>query len=103
MVRECPYCSESRHWVASCDLVVVFRYIYTGDDCAEDSELFACEHHTLSDFSCGMSSNPWIMESAVQVMHPLCTERDSYREVPLHKRIMSYDCSFTAISATKLK
>jgi hypothetical protein len=51
--------------------------IYTGDDSVDDSKLFVCEWHALTDLleglkipcSCGMSSNPWTVDSAVQKGH----------------------------------
>ena len=52
--------------------------IYTGDVSPDDQALFITERHTLVDLlgglssacSCGMTRNPWILESVIQVrMH----------------------------------
>ena len=49
--------------------------MYTGDDSGDDSKLFICERHALTDLlqglkvpcSCGMASNPWTLDSTIQV------------------------------------
>ena len=52
--------------------------IYTSDDSVDESRLFICERHALADLmeglktpcSCGMSSNPWTVDSIIQLQEP---------------------------------
>ena len=49
--------------------------MYCGDSHVDDSKLFICERHAMSDLLeglkipciCGMASNPWTLESTIQV------------------------------------
>ena len=61
----------------NCYVMPCMEGMYSGDDNADDSSLFMCERHALTDLldglkapcSCGMIRSPWTLDSIIQVIY----------------------------------
>ena len=82
--------------------------MYAGDSHVDDSKLFICGRHALSDLReglktpcvCGMASNPWTMDSTIQV--DMDTENCIVLTVLFYLRGgMSFDSHSAVVAVTK--
>ena len=78
-----------RHWllllyskkysanINNCYVMPCMEGMHSGDDNADDSSLFMCERHALTDLldilkapcSCDMIHSPWTLDSIIQVIY----------------------------------
>ena len=62
-------------WIDTYYTALCVLGMYSGDEDVDDSNLFICERHALTDLldglkapcSCGTTRNPWTLDSTIQV------------------------------------
>ena len=91
----------------NCYVTPCMEGMYSGDENADDSSLFMCERHALTDLldglkapcSCGMMLSTWTLDSIIQVIYKIAPDKLRFHMYIPNRRGMSFALHSAAIAA----
>ena len=79
-------------WIDTYYTALCVLGMYSGDEDVDDSSLFICERHALTDLldglkapcSCGTTCNPWTLDSTIQVRSNF-SDKSEVQNLPIRR------------------